>query len=333
MKGIVSTILKKYTVIIILVALMIVFSLSSKYFLTTENLLKIISQNNYYIIVALGVLFVMLGGGIDFSVGYQMSLVGTIMAILMVQRNVSIIPAILIGLVCGIVLGLFNGLIIVKLRLFPLIVTLATSMVFQGISFTISQSQTFRGYPDEFRQITMGSVFGISYDTILTFVLILITSFILKRTYFGRHVMATGGNEEAARLSGIKTNRLKIVLYSICGFLTAIGTVVMLSKSNTHNSTFGPGTEFTGLTAGLIGGISFKGGEGSTWGLVAGVFVLAVLGNGMQLCGVSTYIQYIVKGAILIAAMAFDEYQKRARVKVRTADPVPAGDAGSSAQA
>ncbi|NTV88753.1 MAG: ABC transporter permease [Clostridiales bacterium] len=330
MKGIISVVLKKYTVIVILVALMIAFSLSSPYFLTSENLLKIVTQNNYYIIVALGVLFVMLGGGIDFSVGYQMSLVGTIMAILMVQNNVAIVPAILVGLACGVVLGILNGLIIVKLRLFPLIVTLATSMVFQGLSFTISQSQTFRGYPDAFRQITLGSVFGISYDTILTLVLILITSFILKRTYFGRHIMATGGNEEAARLSGIKTGRLKIVLYSICGLLTAIGTVVMLSKSNTHNSTFGPGTEFTGLTAGLIGGISFKGGEGSTWGLVAGVFVLAVLGNGMQLCGVSTFIQYIIKGAILIAAMAFDEYQKRARVKVRLEDVASPAEAGSA---
>lgn len=322
--------LKKYTVVIILILLMIVFSIASPYFLTKENLTKIIIQNTYFLIVALGMVFVMLGGGIDFSVGYQMSLVGVITAMLMVQYNKPPFVAIITGIIIGTILGFINGLIVVKLKLFPLIVTLATSMVYQGISFTLSQSKTFRSYPESFRLLTMGKFLGIPNDVFLTIILIILVSFIFEKTYFGRFVLACGGNEEAARLSGIKTEKIKITLYAICGFFVAIATMVMLSKSNTHNSTFGPGTEFTALTAGLIGGISFKGGEGKIWGLVTGVFVLAVIGNGMQLSGVSTFVQYIIKGLILLAAMTFDEYQKQSKIKIKKLSDV-AAESNSSA--
>ena len=126
--------------------------------------------------------------------------------------------------------------------------------------------------------------------------------------------MALGGNEEAARLAGINTRRLKISLYTICGFLVAVATMIMIAKADTTNSSFGPGTEFIALTAAIVGGVSFMGGEGSVPALVAGVFVLAVLGNGMQLAGWGTYAQYIVRGVILLAAVAFDEYQKNLRL-------------------
>jgi ribose/xylose/arabinose/galactoside ABC-type transport system permease subunit len=125
--------------------------------------------------------------------------------------------------------------------------------------------------------------------------------------------MGLGGNEEASRLSGINTRRMKISTYAICGFLVAIGTMVMISKSNTTHSSFGPGTEFIALTALILGGVSFMGGEGNVPGLVAGVFVLAVLGNGMQLAGWGTYAQFIVRGLILLGAVAFDEYQRSAK--------------------
>jgi len=126
-----------------------------------------------------------------------------------------------------------------------------------------------------------------------------------------------GGNEEASRLAGINTRRMRVSLYAICGFLVAVGTMVMISKSNTTHSSFGPGTEFTALTAAIVGGVSFMGGEGSVLALVGGVFVLAVIGNGMQLAGWGTYAQFIVRGLILLGAVAFDEYQKSARLKSR----------------
>jgi len=305
--------LKKYTVMFILLILMALFSFSSPYFFTIRNLTNIITQNTYFIIVAIGLSFVMIGGGIDLSVGFQMSLVGVVTAMCMVAYHLPVWLSVLIGLLLGTLLGLFNGLIVANIKVFPLIVTIATSTVFQGISYIVSKAATYRGYPTEFLILTKGRFLEMSYDVWLTLAVVLLASFVYAKTSFGWNVLALGGNEEAARLAGIKTKAMKISVYTLCGFIVAIATMVMISKSNTTNSSFGPGTEFTALTAAIVGGISFMGGEGNMLGLVTGVFILAVLGNGMQLAGWGTYAQYIVKGIILLGAVSFDEFQKNAR--------------------
>jgi ribose transport system permease protein len=305
--------LKKYTIILILLALMAIFSIASPYFFTLRNLTNIVTQNTYFIIAAVGLSFVMIGGGIDLSVGYQMSLVGVVTAMAMVVYNLPPWVAVFLGLLLGTALGFINGMIVTNIRVFPLIVTLATSTVFQGISYLVSQAQTFRNYPDAFLVLTKGSLIGIPLDVILTLGVVLFASFVYYRTNFGWNVLALGGNEEASRLAGIKTKLMKVSVYTICGFFVAIATMVMISKANTTSSAFGPGTEFTCLTAAIVGGISFMGGEGNMLGLVSGVFILAVLGNGMQLAGWGTYAQFIVKGLILLGAVTFDEYQKMGR--------------------
>jgi ribose transport system permease protein len=309
--------LRKYTVMFILIILMVLFSFSSPYFLTIRNLTNIITQNSYFIIAAVGLSFVMIGGGIDLSVGYQMSLVGVVTAMSMVVYHNPVWLSVLLGILLGTLLGFFNGMIVTNIRVFPLIVTIATSTVFQGVSYMISKAQTFRGYPEEFLVITSGRFLGIPLDVWLTLACVLLASFIYAKTSYGWNVLALGGNEEAARLAGIKTKAMKISVYSVCGFFVAIATMVMISKANTTSSNFGPGIEFTVLTAAIVGGISFMGGEGNMAGLVAGVFILAVLGNGMQLAGWGTYAQYIVKGVILLGAVTFDEYQKNIRSKKR----------------
>jgi ribose/xylose/arabinose/galactoside ABC-type transport system permease subunit len=306
--------LRKYTVLFILLGLMAFFSLASPYFLTARNLTNIVIQNTYFIIVAVGLSFVMIGGGIDLSVGYQMSLVGVITAMAMVLYHLPVWLSVLIGLVLGTLLGLINGLIVSRIRIFPLIATLATSAVFQGISYLVSKANTFRSYPPEFLFLTRGKVLGVPFDILLTLVVVIVASLVYTETTFGYRLMAVGGNEEAARLSGINTKRMKVAIYTICGFLTAVATMVMISKANTTNSSFGPGTEFIALTAAIVGGVSFMGGEGSVPALVGGVFVLAVIGNGMQLAGWGTYAQFIVRGLILLGAVAFDEYQRNLRL-------------------
>jgi ribose/xylose/arabinose/galactoside ABC-type transport system permease subunit len=313
--------LQKYTVMFILIILMVLFSFSSPYFLTLRNMTNIITQNTYFIIAAVGLSFVMIGGGIDLSVGYQMSLVGVVTAMSMVVYHLPVWLAILIGITLGTLLGFFNGFIVAKVKVFPLIVTIATSTVFQGLSYIVSKANTFRNYPAEFLVITSGKFLNIPYDVWLTLVIVLLASFVYARTSFGWNVLALGGNEEAARLAGIKTTWMKIAVYTICGFFVAIATLVMIAKANTTNSMFGPGTEFTCLTAAIVGGISFIGGEGNMLGLVTGVFILAVLGNGMQLAGLGTYAQYIVKGLILLGAVTFDEYQKSQRQPTRKPAP------------
>ncbi len=304
---------KKYTVIIVLLALMAVFSLVSPYFLTWRNLTNIIIQNTYFIIVAIGLSFVMIGGGIDLSVGYQMSLVGVVTAMLMMVYHLPPWFAALIGILLGTTLGLINGLIVTSIKIFPLIATLATATVFQGISYIISKANTFRGYPEAFLYLTKGKVLGIPFDIVLALVIAVAVSIIYSETVFGFRLMGLGGNEEASRLSGIDVRKMKIAIYTICGFFTAIATMVMISKSNTTNSSFGPGTEFIALTAAIVGGISFMGGEGSIQSLIAGVLLLAVLGNGMQLAGWGTYAQFIVRGMILLGAVAFDELQRNSK--------------------
>jgi ribose transport system permease protein len=309
--------LQKYTVMFILIVLMVLFSFSSPYFLTLRNLTNIVTQNTYFIIAAVGLSFVMIGGGIDLSVGYQMSLVGVVTAMCMVVYDLPVWLSMFIGVLLGTCLGFINGFIVTNIRVFPLIVTIATSTVFQGMSYIVSKAATYRGYPVEFLALTSRRFLGISWDVWLTVVIVLLASFIYAKTSFGWNVLALGGNEEAARLAGIKTKAVKISVYAICGFFVAIATMVMIAKANTTSSAFGPGTEFTALTAAILGGISFMGGEGNMLGLVTGVFILAVLGNGMQLAGLGTYAQYIVKGIILLGAVTFDELQKNSRSKGR----------------
>jgi ribose transport system permease protein len=311
-------VLRKYAVFFVLLGLVVLFAIVNPQFLTVRNLTNIVTQNTYFIIVAIGLAFVLISGGIDLSVGYQMSLVGVIIAMMMTEYGLPVWLAIIAGLVLGTFLGLINGLIVTRIRTFPLIVTLATAVIFQGISYIVSQARTFRDYPESFQAITKTRIFGIPLDVYLTIVIVLVASFIFYQTKWGTRVVGLGGNEEALRLSGVNTRRLKTLVYTTCGFFTAIATIVMVSKANSMQSSFGPGTEFTALTAAIVGGVSFLGGEGNIPALVAGVFVLAVLGNGMQLAGWSTYAQYIVRGIILLAAVAFDEYQKNARLKAKT---------------
>jgi len=310
--------LKKFTVMFVLLFLMALFSFASPYFLTWRNLTNIIIQNTYFIIVAIGLSFVMMGGGIDLSVGYQMSLVGVVTAMAMMVYHLPVWLAVLIGILLGTTLGLINGLIVTSIKIFPLIATLATATVYQGISYMISKANTFRGYPEEFLVLTKGKVLGIPLDVLITLFVIILVGFVFSESVFGFRLIALGGNEEASRLSGINTRKIKISIYTICGFFTAVATMVMISKSNTTNSSFGPGTEFIALTAAIVGGVSFMGGEGNIPSLVAGVFLLAILGNGMQLAGWGTYAQFIVRGTILLGAVAFDEYQRSQKSKIRT---------------
>jgi ribose/xylose/arabinose/galactoside ABC-type transport system permease subunit len=272
---------------------------------------NLITQNTYYIIAAIGLSFVMIGGGIDLSVGYQMSLIGVILGSLITVYGIPVSVTLIIGFTIGTVLGLLNGIIVTSIRVFPLIATLATSTVFQGISYTLSQSKTYRPFPQSFRAISMQNIAGIPLDVILVALIVMIATYVLQKTYFGRYVMAVGGNEEVSRLSGINAKKIKIILYGICGFCFAIATWVMVAKSNTSSSSMGPGTEFTGLTAAIIGGISFKGGKGTIPGLIIGVFIVQIIGNGMQLAGWGTYAQYIVKGVILLLAVALDSLKNK----------------------
>lgn len=304
--------LKRFAIIFILFGLMILFSLLSPYFFTQANLTNIFVQQSYVIIAAVGLSFVMISGGMDLSIGYQISVVGVTTAALVRWVGLGFPESLAIGMILGIALGAFNGWASITLKVHTLIVTLGTMTIFQGMSYIISKQSVILNLPDAYKFFGQGYLFGfLPFSVVLMVVSVGIGSFILNFTRFGRHVYGVGSNEEAARLSGVNVGGVKLLVFSICGFFTALSAIVLFGRSGSASSSTGPGVEFTAMTAAILGGISFKGGEGKMWGLVTGVLILGVLSNGMQLIGLNTYVQYIVKGFVLLFAVGFDILQKQ----------------------
>lgn len=305
----VKNFLFRNSVMLVMLVLIVVFSFTSPYFLTVKNLVNLLNQNSYFIIAAVGLGILMISGGIDLSVANQMGLMGVIVAIFITEKQMPAIPAILLGLCAGTLMGVLNGTLITRIKgVFPLILTIAMGNVYNGLSFMISNAKSYRPFPPAFRFFATNDLGGLNYDLLLAIVILIIAEFMLKRTYLGRKIYATGGNRDAARLSGINTDGIQMFCYALCGFLFAIAGLDLMAKGNSVSaSTLGSsGVAFTCMTAAIIGGISFMGGKGSMFGLIAGVFVIQILSNGMQLAGWGTYLQYVVQGIILILALSFD---------------------------
>ncbi|MGN1002317.1 MAG: ABC transporter permease [Oscillospiraceae bacterium] len=326
LKGAVSYAWREGTVYIILAVLIIMFSFINPRFFSGQNIYNLISESSYYIIAGMGIAFVMIGGGIDLSVGYEMAMVSTT-SFLLIERFVSasggecpvwfVLLIFAWGIFLGFVMGLVNGLLVTKLKLFPLIVTMATSEVFKGICYTITNAKTYSGLPKVFRSLYTTKLFGMPIDVYLALVCVIIAWFVLNKTHFGRDVLAVGGNRECARLSGIKADLVQTLTYAITGGVFGLAALDMMAHQNMTSATSGPGTEFTCLTAAIIGGISFTGGKGNVVGLAAGIFVMQIISNGMQLAGWGIYLQYAVKGIILLAAISFDAIKNKPRPVVR----------------
>jgi ribose/xylose/arabinose/galactoside ABC-type transport system permease subunit len=299
----------------ILIGLVILFSIISPNFMTPYNILILVRQVSFMAISAVGLMFVMIGGAIDLSIGSQIILTNVVLSIMMAYWNVPPILAIPIILVLGTMLGAFNGFLSIKLKVHPLIITLGTASIYKGVGYIIAASRNIMGFPDSFRFFGQGYIGPIPVPIIIMIIVALIGNFILTKTYFGRYVFALGGNEEAARLAGINTNWMKVTLFSICGFISGITSVLLLSRVFAGQVSTGAGIEFDCLTAALLGGVSFKGGEGSIFGLMTGVLIIGVLNNAMQLASFPDFSQTVVKGAVLLIAVGFDVYQKNRKAR------------------
>ena len=301
------------TVYIILAVLVLFFGIINPMFFAGRNIYNLVTQSTYIIIAGMGICFVMISGCIDLSVGNQMAVCGCLAAIIMQETN---LPWWVIWPVCilaGFAMGALNGLLASKLQLFPLVVTIATSEVFKGIAYTMTSSKSYSGMPDAFRALYKFKLLGLPLDVYLTILIVAVTWIVLNKTHFGRDVLAIGGNKECARLSGIKADLVQTLCFAITGAIFAIATMDMLAQQNQTSATTGPGTEITCLTAAIIGGISMKGGKGNVVGMVAGILVMQIIANGMQLAHWGTYAQYTVKGIILLLAIAFDALKNRPR--------------------
>jgi ribose transport system permease protein len=313
--GRLGEIMKRNVPFLILVFLLVLFSFVAPNFMTFGNLRTLIRQVSFSGISAVGLMFVMISGGIDLSIGSQIVFGNVLLAIMMVDWKLQPAVAIPLILLVGTGLGAINGFLCIKLKIHPLIITLGTSAIFKGMGYIINRSRNIMGFPDSFRWFGQGYVWGIPVPVIIMVVVALIGSFVLTRTYFGRRVFALGGNEEAARLAGVNINGMKALLFMICGFISSITTVLLLSRVFAGQTITGQGLEFDCLTAALLGGVSFKGGEGTIFGLMVGIIIIGVLNNAMQLATFPDFSQTVVKGSVLLIAVAFDVYQKNRKAK------------------
>ena len=297
-------IVSNFSMPILLLLLMLVFSLLSDRFLTPLNLTNILVQNVHIAICATGVFMIMVSGGCDLSIGYQMSVAAVLVAKLLSSGAMGVVPAILLGILICVALGCFNGVMSIALNSQPMIVTLGTMAIFQGISYLISGSKTYHNLPRSFMYLGQGKIFGkIPLNAVIALVIIVIVGIILSRTHIGRKIYAVGDNPEAAKLAELNVSKIKILVFTCAGILVGISAILLAARSGSADSSTGTGIEFTGIIACVLSGVALKGGEGTLWKAIVAVFVLGVLSNGMQLINLGTYPQYIAKGIIMLVSL------------------------------
>ena len=318
MKKVIS-IIKTRAIYAFLVLMIIFFSLTSKNFLTMKNLLNVAKQVSIFGIASVGMTYVILLGGIDLATGSIISFVNITAAYFMVNMGMNPWIAVVLSLIISTLIGFLNGLIIAEVKMPPLIVTFAAQTIFAGWAYIICKGVPISRFPDSFLKLGQGYLGPIPIPVIIMIITFIIGAFILNKTYFGRYFYALGGNEEAAELSGINVRRVKYLVYSLSGLFGGIAGLVMLARANTGQPNAGVGYEFDVITCVVLGGVSVNGGSGKISNVIAGVLIIGVLQNGMVLLNVSSYMQMVVKGIILLLAVGSDCIQQRNLLKAKAA--------------
>ena len=293
--------MKQYFVVVILFLLIVLFGAASpKSFLTFSNMFTVVRQSSIMGIATVGLLFVMVAGGIDLSIGSVVSMESILAAVLIARVGMSLFPSYLISLVVSTAVGILTGFIVIKTGIFPMIGTLAMQIILQGIAYLVCGGMPVSGLPAVAKVIGQGYVGPVPIPALLFVIVIIAASIVLNRTYLGRHFYAVGSNEEAARLSGINTGKLKVATYGIAGFLSGLAGLIMLGRVSSGQPTAGRNMEMDCLTAAVIGGVSLTGGEGKISTAVCGVLIIGVLTNGMTILNISEYNQQVIRGLIFL---------------------------------
>jgi ribose transport system permease protein len=296
---------------LVLLVLFIAFAIANDKFLSSSNLFTIARQVSMFGIAAVGMTFVILIGGIDLAAGSIITLVNVVAAFLMVKMHFSIFAAIITSLILAALIGALNGFMVANIKMPAIIATFATQIIFEGAAYLLSGGTPIHGFDPRFKIIGQGYVGPVPVPVIIMAVCFILGAFILNKTYFGRYFYAVGGNEEASRLSGIKVNSVKFMIYVLSGLFAGIAGIVMLSRTNSAQPTAGKGFEFDVITCVVLGGVSVSGGYGKISNVIAGTLIIGILTNGMVLMNVSTYMQMVVKGIVLILAVGFDSLQSQ----------------------
>jgi len=299
-----KALLQQYGLLLSFVALCLGLSLATDRFLRTENLLNVLRQASINGIIAVGMLFVILTRGIDLSVGAVLALACVVTADLLGQGWNPLV-ALLLCLILGGSMGLVSGTLITRLNIPPFIATLGMMTIARGLALSYTEGQPVTGLPEAFRWWGSGTLAGIPVPIFLVAGIFLAGYILLENTAWGRHIFAYGDNPTTALYSGLSTHQIVLFVYVLSGVLAALAGVVLIGRLNSAAPTAGEGYEFDAIAAVVVGGTSFDGGQGSLWGTILGVLLIAVLNNGMNLLNVPSEFQTVVKGAVIALALLF----------------------------
>jgi ribose/xylose/arabinose/galactoside ABC-type transport system permease subunit len=300
----------QYGIFLAFAIICLVLALSTPRFFTVSNLMTIGNQVSINALLAFGVTFVIITGGIDLSLGSMVAVTGVVAATFAHPNTYPVIVPIFIGLAAGSAIGAFNGLVITKSKVPPFIVTLGTMTISRGLALIFSRGRPVSNLSDSFNFIGGGNILGIPFPIIILIIAFIVCSVILNKTILGRYMYAVGGNEPAARASGIRVNNVKMWVYTICGLLSAMGGILLTSRITTGQPNAGAGFELDAIAAAIIGGTSTSGGTGTMTGTLIGALLIGVISNSLDLLNVTSYYQQVVMGAIIIGAVVLDSMGK-----------------------
>jgi len=295
-----------------LALLLAIFGLSARNFFTLTTFRTIANQIPDITIVAVGMTFVLIIAGIDLSVGSVMALAGAVLGVFLIKLKLPLPAAIAACLFMGILCGTANGLVVIRWKLPPFIVTLGMLEIARGAAYLVTNSRTIY-IGDTVEAITDTSILGLSLPFAIAVVIVAAGQLVLTRTVFGRYIIAIGTNEEAVRLSGIDPRPLKLTVFILCGFLTSVAAVIHTARLSSANPNAGYGLELQAIAAVVIGGTSLMGGRGSVISSFFGVLIIAVLGTGLAQIGTQESTKRLITGCVIVAAVILDHYRHRIR--------------------
>jgi ribose transport system permease protein len=302
---------REMNILAVLIIVSLIISLFSPYFLTINNIMGVSRTISITAIMAVGMTMVIITGGIDLSVGSIMGL-SSLMTAILFQHGFPTIAAVTVGILIGVVAGLINGLLITKVNLPPFIATLGTLSIGRGLIYMITKGFPITpNIPESYSFIGQGYLGFVPIPVIAMLVLMIVFSIIMSRTRFGRHVYAIGGNETAAKLSGVKTNLTKIMVYVLSGTISAVAGIILFARLSSAEPASGFGAELEVIAAAAIGGASLAGGYGSIIGAIIGAALIGVISNGIVLLNINTYSQQAITGIVILIAVSIDMWRSK----------------------
>ena len=305
-------------IILVMFIIMIGLTLLTPNFMTFNNIISVLRQISNNVFLALGMTLVIILGGIDLSVGSIVALSGTITVGMMVNSGLPMPAAILIGLILGGLVGFINGGIVAVFNVPAFIVTMATINIAKGIAYIYKGGQSTRITNDAFAMLGTGYLFGIiPLPVVYMLILIVVFIILLGKTKFGTYVYAVGGNRESARLSGVPIKKIEVLVFTISGLLSAFAGIVLAARMYSGQPNAGDGYEMDAIAACVLGGVSMSGGVGHISGTIFGAIVIGIISNGLNLMGVSSFWQLVVKGLIILAAIILDSRKDMISAKLK----------------